>query len=147
MFGSEPPSGPLAYPLGRQPPLRALFAAGHITGLRHQVAGFCARAGMVGQRLDDFVLATYELLTNAVRHGGGHGQLHLWQDDDAVICEIRDEGTGLPSSPDADNGTAHKNGTSGGRGMRLANRLTDSIRINTGPGGTTVRIRSRLRAA
>ncbi|MFC6016232.1 ATP-binding protein, partial [Plantactinospora solaniradicis] len=58
-------------------PLAVRFTATEITGLRHQVARLAAAHGLRGDRLDDFVFAVYEILTNAVRHGGGSGSLRL----------------------------------------------------------------------
>jgi serine/threonine-protein kinase RsbW len=101
-----------------------------------------ARAfGLDGDRLDDFVVAVNELLTNAVRHGGGTGHVTLWCVDDAVLCEVTDHGGGLGAlragrpAPDE----------LGGRGLWLVRELTDSIAIKTGPEGTAVRISSLTR--
>jgi anti-sigma regulatory factor (Ser/Thr protein kinase) len=113
-----------------------------VTTLRHAIASAAATAGLSGERLDDFVVAVNELLTNAVRHGGGGGRLQLWREPDAVVCEVRDEGPGLPVD-----GFDHRNRPApdqpGGRGLWLAGRLTDSFETTTGD-GTTVRISSRI---
>ena len=42
--------------------------------------------------LDQATLLVSELVTNSVRHGGGRGVLRLWQEPDAFVCEIRDNG-------------------------------------------------------
>jgi hypothetical protein len=55
------------------------FDHSSITALRHVVASRVGDAGLTGERLDDFVVAVNELLTNAVRHGGGLGRLALWR--------------------------------------------------------------------
>jgi anti-sigma regulatory factor (Ser/Thr protein kinase) len=111
--------------------------------LRHAVASCAAAAGLAGDRLDDFVVAVNELLTNAVRHGGGIGRVALWRADGAVVCEVSDSGVGLPEPvparpvrPAADQ--------PGGWGLWLAEELTDTFRIWTGNGGTTVRVSSRV---
>jgi serine/threonine-protein kinase RsbW len=95
-----------------------------------------------GPRLADFVVAANELLTNAVRHGGGDGHVALWSEAGSVVCEVADHGTGLdhpplnhPHRPPADE--------PGGRGLWLAAELTDDLRLNTSPEGTTVRISTR----
>jgi serine/threonine-protein kinase RsbW len=123
-------------------PLVVPFTARHISDLRHQVARYCARAGLAGQPLDDFVLAVYELLTNAVRHGGGTGSLHLRRDGDALVCEVRDIGDGfaIPGAP------RPSVSTPGGLGIWIAGQLTDSMRVDSGASGTTVRILTRLRS-
>jgi anti-sigma regulatory factor (Ser/Thr protein kinase) len=49
------------------------FDRSRITSLRHSVTAAAGAAGLTGDRLEDFVVAVNELLTNAVRHGGGTG--------------------------------------------------------------------------
>jgi serine/threonine-protein kinase RsbW len=113
-----------------------------VTALRHAVASSAAAAGLSGTRLDDFVVAVNELLTNAVRHGGGTGHVVLWRDRLSVICEVTDRGGGMPAR------SAHPARPApdepGGWGLWLAGELTDSIEIASGGDGTAVRISSRL---
>jgi serine/threonine-protein kinase RsbW len=118
------------------------FDRSRITELRHAVTAHAREAGMTGARLDDFVVAVNELLTNAVRHGGGTGHLALWARDGAVLCDVTDHGTGLealiPHRPPPDQ--------PGGWGLWLVRELTDTCEIKTGPDGTAVRISSRTDA-
>ena len=122
--------------------LSETFDRSSITPLRHAVASCAAAAGLTGERLDDFVVAVNELLTNAVRHGGGLGRVAMWAAGDRVVCEVSDSGTGLATSrpehpvrPAADQ--------PGGWGLWLAEELTDSFELVTGADGTTVRVSSR----
>jgi serine/threonine-protein kinase RsbW len=98
---------------------------------------------MVGQRLDDFVLAVNELLTNAVRHGGGKGRVRLWRRGDEVVCEVSDHGTGFDDTR-LSAGTKPPPDTPGGWGLWLADKLSDRMEVDTGPSGTTVRISALL---
>ena len=100
-------------------------------------------AGLDGERLDDFVVAVNELLTNAVRHGGGLGRVALWRQDGAVVCEVSDSGLGLPD-PWPERPTRPPTDQPGGWGLWLAEELTDTFQLTTGHGGTTVRVSSRV---
>ena len=89
------------------------------------------------------MVAVNELLTNAVRHGGGTGRVAVWRSDGSVVCEVSDAGGGLtdlaaerPERPSADQ--------PGGWGLWLAEELTDSFRLITGVEGTTVQVSSRI---
>jgi serine/threonine-protein kinase RsbW len=126
---------------GTRPPalLSELFNRQLITAVRHGVARLAAEAGLSGQRLDDFVLAVNEIVTNAVRHAGGSGLLMLWRQDGSLRCEVRDKGPGIP--PDRVEGRDLPSPTAiSGRGLWLARRLCDGMAIETGPHGTTVRL-------
>jgi len=138
----EDQTSPTVGVIGTEFLLTETFDHSSITALRHAVASRAGDAGLAGDRLDDFVVAINELLTNAVRHGGGRGRLLLRHVDGRVECEVSDDGPGLsdglrPASgrPSADQ--------PGGWGLWLAEELTDEFTVITGTGGTTVRVSSR----
>jgi len=101
------------------------------------------KAGLAGDRLDDFVVAVNELLTNAVRHGGGLGRVAVWRQDGELVCEVSDSGAGLaePRPPGHVRPAADQ---PGGWGLWLAEELTDTFQLRTGNGGTTVRVSSHV---
>ena len=85
------------------------------------------------------MVAVNELLTNAIRHGGGRGRVSVWRTGDAVVCEVTDSGGGLraPRPPHEARPPADQ---PGGWGLWLAGELTDTLRVETGAEGTSVRI-------
>jgi len=115
------------------------FRADDVAALRSLVTAHAVAAGMRPDRIADLVLAVAEVATNSIRHGGGAGILRIWQDDDALVCEITDSGHITDPlvgrrTPDVDSG--------GGRGLWLANELCDMVQVRSGSGGTTVRLLS-----
>jgi serine/threonine-protein kinase RsbW len=89
------------------------------------------------------VVAVNELLTNAVRHGGGLGRIALWSADESVVCEVSDAGRGLPDAA-PERPVRPATTQPGGWGLWLAEELTDTFQLITGNGGTTVRVSSRV---
>jgi serine/threonine-protein kinase RsbW len=119
------------------------FGVAQITPVRHAVSRVAAAAGLVGQRLEDFVLAVNEIVTNAVRHAGGGGTLRLWRAGRLLVCEVADRGDGIPH--ERLNGAAlPPSHAISGRGLWLARHLVDDVAVHTGRGGTIVRLSSVL---
>jgi serine/threonine-protein kinase RsbW len=118
--------------------LRFEFDREAITALRHEIAGQAAGVGLTGLRLEGFVLAVNEILTNAVRHGGGRGLVLLVRTGAGLRCEISDKGSGDPANF---NGRAlPPTEATGGRGLWLARHLCDSFDVETGDHGTRVQL-------
>jgi anti-sigma regulatory factor (Ser/Thr protein kinase) len=78
-----------------------------------------------------------EIATNSVRHGGGQGVLRVWEDGEALICQVEDRGRieeplvgrqrPVLDQPD-------------GRGLWLANQLCDLVQVRTFENGSAVRV-------
>lgn len=78
-------------------------------------------------------------MTNGVRHGGGQGQLNLAHDDGHLTCGVSDHGPGFPDG--FFGGTELPSPqTLGGRGLWLAQELTDTLLVTSGPVGATVTV-------
>lgn len=117
------------------------FTAATITELRHAVAARVEAAGLTGEPAEDFVLAVHELATNAVRHGGGEGHLHLRRQGDELRCDVVDHGPGTDApSVQRAGGTE-----AGGRGLWLADQLADSLVLRRRADGLTATVTIRLR--
>ncbi|MFH8405299.1 ATP-binding protein [Streptomyces sp. NPDC018019] len=86
---------------------------------------------------DTLVLVVCELVTNALRHGGGHYRLELTATPDSVTASVSDPSLVHPREriPDLDGG-------SGGFGWPMIRQLSRHITITSGPGnGKTIRVR------
>jgi anti-sigma regulatory factor (Ser/Thr protein kinase) len=121
------------------PLLTGAFGYDDLAATRHAVARHAARAGLAGQRLEDFVLAVNEILTNAVRHADGGGTLRLWCIGGRLLCEVTDSGGGIPADL-IDVQPPPIALAPGGRGLWIARQLCDELTVATGPAGTAVRL-------
>ncbi len=114
-----------------------------LTAMRHRVANCAEAAGLMARSLQNFVLAVNELTTNAVLHGGGRGWLRMWRAGGTLVCEVSDQGPGLPPER-MRAATLPPAGSPNGRGLWLARRLFPTVSVATGLGGTTVRLTAPL---
>lgn len=118
------------------------FTEAELVSVREAVAAHASHAGLPADRVDVVVLIAYELATNAVRHGGGNGRIRLWQTDGALVCEVTDEGPGLPTSLAIP--VRPEPGAAGGRGLWLVHSFADELTAaaaETGGARLTARIR------
>jgi anti-sigma regulatory factor (Ser/Thr protein kinase) len=112
-----------------------------LSGLRTTVAMLARAAGMTPPRIEDLVLAVSEVAANSVRHGGGRGVLRVWEDDAAMVCEVRDRGR----FADPLAGRRHpEDGQQGGYGLWIANQLCELAQVRTFATGSVVRLHMRL---
>lgn len=124
----------------RQAPASAVtvpFGAQDLTALRGLVRRLTAEAGLASGVVEDLVLAAHELATNSVVHGGGRGVLRTWQEQDAFVLEVRDDGRIDDPLVGRDmlQGLAEN-----GRGIWMANQLCDLVQVRSGAFGTVVRL-------
>jgi len=128
-----------AAPLTAPPPQADLlpFGGDDLAGLRSSVATLARHAGIAGDALDDLVLATHEVATNSIAHGGGAGELRAWGEPGAFVVQVSDAGViadpmvGRDHVSDLDEG---------GRGLWLANQLCDLVQVRSSVDGTVVRL-------
>ncbi|MEU1603583.1 ATP-binding protein [Micromonospora matsumotoense] len=139
MTNAELPTPRTVVPIEPSLLIAEAFDQAQVTELRHSVSSCAHSAGLTGQRLDDFVLAVNELITNAVRHGGGQGWLRLWRRPGHLVCEVSDHGNGM-SEQQLDDRSRPAPDTAGGWGLWLARELSDAMQVESGTAGTTVRI-------
>ena len=84
------------------------FSAAEVTDLRHDLRRRAQACGLLGDALDDFVTAVNELVTNAVRHGGGRGRVRLTVDAGTLIADVSDRGAGFAGRPPEGSATGLK---------------------------------------
>ena len=72
------------------------FDRSSVAAIRKKVSAAAAGQGLRDVPLTRFAVAVHEIVLNAVRHGGGHGELRLWRAGGVLHCLVRDEGPGVP---------------------------------------------------
>lgn len=117
------------------------FGTDDLAGLRSVVHRLCEMTSLAGDAVEDLVLATHELASNSVRHGGGEGVLRGWREPGALVLEVSDRGV----IRDPLVGREEAAGLAeGGRGVWMANQLCDLVQVRSSEHGTSVRLHSWL---
>jgi anti-sigma regulatory factor (Ser/Thr protein kinase) len=120
---------------------RMAFGPNDLAAVRAMVARHAQAAG-IEARAAELVTALNEVATNSIRHGGGNGTLRVWQEDSALVCEVRDRGRFDRPLVDRERPAPS---SSAPRGLWLANQLCDLVQIRSLPDGTVVRLHMRRR--
>ena len=124
--------------------LEQRFDRDSLVPLRNAVAAHASRLGVTTEQVEHIVLVAYELASNAVRHGGGHGRLRLIADDGMIGCAVTDEGGGFRDPEQA--GLLRPEPTAiSGRGLWLARCIADSVEVSADDVGTTAVARFAIR--
>jgi anti-sigma regulatory factor (Ser/Thr protein kinase) len=117
--------------------LRGGYGPGDVAATRRTVAQWARSCGLPDDRVQVLEVASSELATNSIRHGGGAGTVAMWLDESAAVLEFSDTGTltdpltgRLTPAPDRE----------GGRGLYLVNQLCDLVQVRSSDQGTTVRV-------
>jgi anti-sigma regulatory factor (Ser/Thr protein kinase) len=113
------------------------FDGSGLPAVRDVVTGRATLLGIDKEKVSDLALAVHELATNSLRHGGGRGVLRVWEEPEALVCEVHDAGRvedplvgrRIPSTRQE-----------GGRGVWMANNLCDLVQMRSSEAGTTVRV-------
>jgi anti-sigma regulatory factor (Ser/Thr protein kinase) len=136
-------AGPFARQLPPRPAdaARMAFETGGLGRLRTFLAGQARRAGLAEDSAAALIMAINELATNSLRHGGGHGEVHVWRDSDSLVCEVSDQGH-ITSPLVGRIPPALSHGF--GAGLWLANQLCDLVQICSSASGTTIRVHQHL---
>ena len=136
--------GPFEGPLEAAPAGAAAVGfsdSAELSSIREVVTRCGEQAGLGFERTMDLVLVANELATNSLRHGGGSGELRIWAENGSVVCEVRDRGRIEHPLVGRERPTLEQEG---GRGVWLANQLSDLVQIRALPEGNVVRAHLRL---
>jgi anti-sigma regulatory factor (Ser/Thr protein kinase) len=113
------------------------FDSGSSRAVRARLSQYARDVGFSEDRVADIVLAVNELVSNSVEHGAGTGTFTMWRDQRSLICEVYD--AGRLHDPLAGRRRPEPN-DAGGRGLWLANQLSDLTQLRCTPMGTRVRL-------
>ena len=97
-----------------------------------------AEAAGLGSRADDLVLAVSEILSNSLQHARDDGTLRVWNEEDGLVCEIRDRGHILQPLIGREEPAI---GQIGGHGIWLVNLVCDLVQVRSSPDGSAVRMK------
>jgi anti-sigma regulatory factor (Ser/Thr protein kinase) len=121
------------------PPRLQLRIDGDPRGWRHSLAGAVEAEALPRGRAEEFLIAVGEVVANALGHGHGLAELTLWSTNDGVVCAVHDDGPGV-DDPFAGYLPPGNDDAAQGMGLWVARQLSDSLAIQSGAGGTTVRL-------
>jgi anti-sigma regulatory factor (Ser/Thr protein kinase) len=144
---AEDPAAPWQIPAECDRPLRPPPASAETLGyetdlapVRRLVESHARHTGLAADRVADLVLATSEIAANTLGHTASGGTLHVWHDEDEILCQVHDQGR--IADPLA--GRVRRPPGSRGHGLFLVNHVCDLVELRTGRDGTTVRMHMNL---
>src|SRR3954471_3937617 len=104
--------------------LTEAFSKDDVARLRRLVGRHADVVGLTENRRQDLVLAVDEIATNAVRHGGGAGELTLWVAQGKLWFRVADHGPGMRTTPPTKPPNRRQ---IGGRGLWITRQITDDM--------------------
>lgn len=125
-------------PLELGPPALELFHPRPAVA-RHAVAELSQTTTLGPGEVDDLVIATSEIVTNALLYGRPPVRLRAWTGPDSMVVTVHDAGPG-PRDPFVGLVPADKGGGEGGFGLWIAHQLCHRVTLDTDPDGFTVRL-------
>jgi anti-sigma regulatory factor (Ser/Thr protein kinase) len=108
-----------------------------LSAARRLVRGRAEAAGL-GTRSGDLVLAVSEILSNSLQHARDDGILRVWEEEDGIVCEVRDRGHILHPLIGREEPAI---GQVGGHGIWLVNLVCDLVQVRSSPEGSAIRMK------
>lgn len=117
---------------------RMAYRLDDLAEVRARVRAWARRNRLPEVRTGELTLAVSEVATNSIRYGGGCGTLHMWTEENSLVCELRDAGV----ITDALVGLQRPPSTQlGGRGLWYVYQMCDLVQLRSAPEqGTRVRL-------
>ena len=115
--------------------LEQQFDQGTLHTLRETVLAHAVASGMTGDRALDVMLAVHELAANAVRHGGGAGQVQMVVTGGELVFQVSD-----PGPAGRDRHAAESWPYQPGHGLWLVRQVADRVTAVSGPAGSHVTV-------
>ena len=119
-----------------------ISVTGGLGDFRSIVRAQARAAGIDPERTAGFVTAANEAAANTLVHAGGAGSARIWRDEYELVCELSD--TGVIDDPLVGRRVPPPDRDSG-RGLWLANQLSDLVEVRSSAQGTVVRIHMLIR--
>jgi anti-sigma regulatory factor (Ser/Thr protein kinase) len=135
LSGQPPPAEPVDDVL-----LQSRFDLAVMGVIRRRVADCLSLAGFSEDKADDFLLAVGEIVGNAIKHGGGVGDIRLTRNGRRLRCVITDHGSGLAEGKYHEQQDRVRSEAEHGRGLWLAFTLCAVVELYTSPHGTRVHL-------
>ena len=124
-----------ALPTLAEEPTVISFTASDIGRLFALVALKLYVAGIPADKSADVAAAAQQLAESSVQRGAGHGTVRIWQQPNAIVCEVAD----VPCWPIRWPG-AERLGPASPMPLWFANQLCDLVQLRSAEFGTTVRV-------
>ena len=103
--------------------------------LRHDLAAWLERVGVIGADRDAIVLATHEAVANGIEHAAARVVIRGVRDEEKLLVVVSNSGRWR--GPPWDEG-------GGGSGLTIIRGLMSKLDINVAEGRTTLRMRMEL---
>ncbi|MGW5561158.1 ATP-binding protein [Micromonospora sp. NPDC003944] len=129
-------------PTAGKPLFSTPFTLADLNRVRHDVEAVSRRYGLDHDDIENWVHAVNELMINVIRHGEGAGNLRLLLDGQ-LICEVSDQGRGFDAARYVPCTERPPLSDTGGMGLWVVGQMADYLLVDSGPGGTTIRIAAR----
>jgi anti-sigma regulatory factor (Ser/Thr protein kinase) len=115
--------------------------AADLGAIRMVVAAEAGASGLDAARSQALVIVVHEIVANSLVHGGGHGTIRCWQEEQTLVVEAKDTGRFRLKDQPLVGRVRPTYEQERGRGLWLANQLADLVQVRTSDDhGTAVRV-------